>query len=182
MSWAYSSKPGSLPISAMKVLMKSVTNPSMAGGRPGFAGALYGAAICAGGVPRFAAGPVRPNPWVVTGRDPGFARRVDQPEQLGVDVLVLLAGVRARRVHARSHPVRHGRPAGSVGGPVRDGVAELAAGHALERGHLARLVKAAEQVVERAVLKHDRDDVIERVIPTGSFHRRAFRCWDSLAG
>ena len=38
----------------------------MVGGRPGLAGALYGAAICAGAFPRLPGGSISPNNWVLT--------------------------------------------------------------------------------------------------------------------
>jgi hypothetical protein len=49
-------------------------------------------------------------------------------------------------------------------GPLGDRVAEVLADHPLERLHLTRLVQAPEQVVERAVLEHDHDDVVESVL------------------
>jgi len=86
---------------------------------------------------------------------------VDDPVELGVDVLMFLAWIRARRVHVRCDAVGHDRAARAlVGHPGRDGIAEVLPGHALEERHLARLVESAEQVVERAVLEHQDHDVV----------------------
>jgi hypothetical protein len=115
------------------------------------------------------------------GQEAPVGRRVDTPEQLGVDVRVLLARVRARRVHGRRDAVLHDTAAvTAVSRPVRDRVAEVLPGDALERRHLARLVQPAEQVVEGSVLEHDHDYVIESVsaVRTGhgsSFHQRLKR-------
>jgi hypothetical protein len=95
------------------------------------------------------------------GEKAAVGQRVDDPVELGVDVLVLLARVRARRVHVRCNAVGHnGAARALVGGPFRDGVTKVLPDHALEGRHLARLVEPTEQVVERAVLEHQDHDVI----------------------
>ena len=104
----------------------------------------------------------------VLGQHPPVGWRVDQPEQLGVDVLVLLPGVGRRDVHARRGPVRYqlrGCPGHRVRGPFRDRVGQAQSRHAREGRYLTRLVQAAEEVVERAVLEHDHDHVIDGVAP-----------------
>jgi hypothetical protein len=55
-------------------------------------------------------------------------------------------------------------------GPVRDRVAQLLAGHALEGGYLPGLVQPTQQVVERAVLEHDHNHMIKRVVPALTLH------------
>ena len=57
----------------------------LGGHRPG---ALYGAVI-------------------FSATDAAVARRIDEPEQLRIDVLVLLAGIGTRAVHVRCQPVGH---------------------------------------------------------------------------
>jgi hypothetical protein len=117
----------------------------------------------------------------VRGHHPAVGGRVDQPEQLGVDVLVLLAGIGRRGVHVGRDPVRDrpGRPGDRVHGPVRDRIGQVQAGDALEGRDFARLVQAAEQVVERAVLEHDHDDVIEGVARVGARHDKNIRAGHS---
>lgn len=56
-------------------------------------------------------------------------------------------------------------------GPAGDRVAQLLAEHALEGGHLTRLVQPTQQVVERAVLEHDHNDVIQSSQSVGIDHR-----------
>ena len=97
------------------------------------------------------------------GQDAPVAGRVDHTEQLGVDVGELLARIRVRRVHVLRDPVRHELAVRAVLGPRRDRVGQLLADHALEGGHLTRLIQPAKQVVEGPVLEHHRDDMIERV-------------------
>jgi hypothetical protein len=98
--------------------------------------------------------------------------RVDDAEQLRVDVLVLLARVRVGRVHVLRHPVRHVPLVGTVLRPLRDRVGELFAEDPLEGLDLPRLVQAPQKVVEGTVLEHDHDDVVERAIPVSSVHSR----------
>ena len=95
---------------------------------------------------------------------------VEDPEQLGVDVGELLSRIRPRRVHRGRHPVRHHLALRAVLSPRRDRVAQLLADHALERGHLARLVQATEQVVEGTVLEHHHNHMIKRVVPALTHH------------
>jgi hypothetical protein len=71
---------------------------------------------------------IRPAPWLDSDHlvrappAPAVTGRVDHPEQLGVDVLVLLPGVGVGGIHARRHPVRDHLAVGAVPGPVRDRV------------------------------------------------------------
>ena len=93
--------------------------------------------------------------------------RVDDAEQRGVDMLILLARIGIRVLHvglgARTYPRR------DVGVAVVDvrryRIAVLLACESIERlvaGRWIRgLVAIAEQAVERAVLEHDHDHVIE---------------------
>jgi hypothetical protein len=90
------------------------------------------------------------------------ARRIDGPEDLSVDVLVLLARVRVRRVHVLCDPVRNRTPVGAVLRPFGNRVAEILADDPLKRLHLPGLVELPEQIVERSVLEHDHDDMVER--------------------
>jgi hypothetical protein len=85
---------------------------------------------------------------------------------------MLTAGFRWR--HVRCHPVRHDARVGAVLGPRRNRVAQVLVEHTLEGGHLARLVQAAEQVVERPVLEHHHNDVVQRVLGSER-HRASFR-------
>ena len=104
------------------------------------------------------------------------AGRVDDPEQLGVDVRVLLPRVRVRGIGVRRHRVGHDPAVRARAGPGRDRVAQLLADHALERGDFAGLVQAAQEVVERAILEHNGHDVIElRPVP-GSGHDPSSAC------
>ncbi len=106
------------------------------------------------------------------GRLAAVGRRVDETEELRVDVLVLLARVRLGGVQGGRDPIGHGCWSGPVPRPVRDRVAEFLADHPLERRDLAWLVQPAEQVVERAVLEHDDDNMVEGIAPVEAGHRR----------
>ena len=90
-------------------------------------------------------------------------RLVEDVEQLGVRVLVLLPRVGVGSVHVGGDPVGHRSPLGAVLGPRRDRVAQVLADDPLERGHLPGLIKAPEQVVERAVLEEDEHHMIHCV-------------------
>ena len=96
---------------------------------------------------------------------------IEDPEQLGVDVRQLLTRIGPRGVHRRRYAVRHDRPVPSVLGPLRDRVAEVLADHPLERLHLTRLVQPTKQVVERAVLEHDHDHMVQSVGSIGARHQ-----------
>ena len=96
---------------------------------------------------------------------------VEDPEQLGVGVEVLLAGVGVGRIHVVAHVRRD--PAAAVRRlvlrPLRHRIAQLPAEHPLERLAVARPVQVAQEVVQGAVLEEDDDDVIHGV---GTVRRR----------
>ena len=96
---------------------------------------------------------------------------IEDPEQLRVDVRKLLTRIGIRRVHICRHPVGDDPVLRPVLCPIRDRVRQLLSDHALERRDLPRLVQAAQQVVERPVLEHDDDDVIQRVLSARRAHR-----------
>jgi hypothetical protein len=94
-----------------------------------------------------------------------------RPEQLGVGVGVLLARVGVGRVHRGRHVHRHHAPLG-VWRVARDGVRQVAAGHALEGRDLTRVVQITQQVVEGPVLEHHRHHVVEPVRAVVSSHHQ----------
>jgi hypothetical protein len=96
------------------------------------------------------------------GREEPVALGNDRPKELGVGVRVFLAGVRVGAVHHFARVDGHRPPLGP-GGVRGNGVAEVPTNHALEGGHFAGTVQVAEQVVERTVLEHRDDDVVEPV-------------------
>jgi hypothetical protein len=59
---------------------------------------------------------------------------------------------------------------GAVLGPLRDRVGEVLADHSLERLAIPRPVQTAKHVIQRPVLKHHHDHVIQRVIPALTRH------------
>ena len=85
---------------------------------------------------------------------------VERVVELGVGVEVLLARVRVRRVHVVGDRVGHDLALGAVLGPLGDRVAEVLADHALERLAVLGSVQVTEEVVERAVLEQDQDDMV----------------------
>jgi len=93
---------------------------------------------------------------------------VQDVEQLGICVLVLLARVRVGRVHIVGDGVGDDPALCSVLGPRRDGVAQVLADHASKEGTSPGWVEAAEQVVERAVLEQDQDHVVHGIRTFGS--------------
>jgi hypothetical protein len=97
-------------------------------------------------------------------RHAAVAGRIDAAEQLRVDVRVLLARIGPRGVHVLGHAVGHDASVRAVLGPLRDRVAEVLADDPLEGLHLARLIRAAEQMIERAILEHDHHDVVKGVL------------------
>ena len=85
---------------------------------------------------------------------------------------MLFPGVGVGAVHVGGHRVRHHLAVGAVLSPVRDRVGEVLAGHALEGLAVPRPVQAAEHVIQRPVLEHHHDHVIQRVIPALTRHPR----------
>src|SRR5438477_2522810 len=89
----YSSTVRCRPSSTISMLMKSATDPSIVGAAPS-AGSLNG----------FPLAPSSPASTAVTSSS-SDARLVLNPEQLRVDVRILLARLGVRRVHVRGNPV-----------------------------------------------------------------------------
>ena len=97
---------------------------------------------------------------------------VEHVEQLRVRVLVLLAGVGIRRVHAVGDPVGDDPGRGAVLGPGGYRVGEVLADHPFEGRDVTRPVEAPEEVVERSVLEQHEHHVVHRVVSC----RRHGRC------
>jgi hypothetical protein len=53
----------------------------------------------------------------------------------------------------------------AVLGPLRDRVGQILAQHAIERLAVFRPIEAAQQVVQRPVLEHHHDHMIQRIFP-----------------
>ena len=88
---------------------------------------------------------------------------VDDVEQLGVGVEVLLARVRIRRVHIGGDRIRNIPSVSAVLGPVGDRVAQVLADYPLKVLAVLRAVEVSEDIVERAVLEEHQHDVVEGV-------------------
>ena len=97
---------------------------------------------------------------------------VEDPEQLGVDVRILLARIRVRRVHVAGDAVVDHLLVQGLPRQRRDRVRELLADNALERCHLTRFVQTAEQIVERPILEHQHNDMVDRGARVVSGHHR----------
>ena len=96
---------------------------------------------------------------------------VEEPEQLGVDVREFLARVGVRRVHVGRHAVGDDPVRRLVFRPLRHRVRQLLADDALERGDLSRFVQTTQQVVERPVLEHHHDHVVQGVLAGRAAHQ-----------
>jgi hypothetical protein len=83
----------------------------------------------------------------------------------------LLTRIGPGGVHGGRDAIGHDLAVRAVLGPARDRVAQLLAAYALEGLHLTGLVQPTEQVVERAVLEHHHNHVIQRSPAVSSDHR-----------
>ena len=88
---------------------------------------------------------------------------VEDVEELGVGVGILLAGVGVRGIHPDGDAVRHRASHRAVLGPVRHRIAEVLADHSLERLDFPGGVEAPEQIVERTVLEEHQHHVVHRI-------------------
>ena len=100
------------------------------------------------------------------GRLDGFADLeavvlVERVVELGVGVEVLLPRVRIGGVHVVGDRARNRLAISAVFGPFRDRVAQALADHTLEGLAVLGAVKTTEQVVKRAILEQDQNDVVQ---------------------